>query len=131
MLLAAMLAMMLVASSPAWAQQTSGSATGAQAVWAPHAGNVAVQQLQNVNSGNVNQEQAAANVNEQVGFAQTATATAEATGEDAEALAIAANIAEDVDVTQTQTVDQSITQSQEGIEQTNNAFQLANQTLNR
>jgi hypothetical protein len=127
MLLAAMLAMMLVASSPAFAQQTSGPATGAQAVWAPHAGNVAVQQLQNVNSGNVNQVQNAANVNQQIGFAQTATATA--TGEGATAVAV--NVAEDVNVTQTQDVNQSITQSQEGIEQTNNAFQLANQTLNR
>jgi hypothetical protein len=127
MLLAAMLAMMLVASSPAFAQQTSGPATGAQAVWAPHAGNVAVQQLQNVNSGNVNQVQNAANVNQQIGFAQAATATA--TGEGATAVAV--NVAEDVNVTQTQDVNQSITQSQEGIEQTNNAFQLANQTLNR
>ncbi len=127
MLLAAMLAMVLLASSPAFAQQESGPATGLQAVWAPHAGNVAVQQLQNVNSGNVNQVQAAVNENAQVGFAQAAAA--EATGEGA--TAVATNVAEDVNVTQTQTVDQSITQSQEGIEQTNNAFQLANQTLNR
>ena len=127
MLLAAMLAMTLVASSPAFAQQESGPATGLQAVNAAGAGNVAVQQLQNVNSGNVNQVQAAANINEQVGFAQVATATAEGEG----ATAVATNVAEDVNVTQTQTVDQSITQSQEGIEQTNNAFQLANQTLNR
>jgi hypothetical protein len=127
MLLAAVLAMMLVASSPAWAQQTSGPATANPSVNAAHAGNVAVQQVQNVNTGNVNQVQEAANVNAQIGFAQVATATA--TGEDA--TAVAANEAEDVNVTQTQTVDQNITQSQQGISQTNNAFQLANQTLNR
>src|SRR3712207_575204 len=127
MLLAAMLAMVLIASSPAFAQQTSGASTGLQAVNAAGAGNVAVQQLQNVNSGNVNQEQAAVNENAQVGFAQAAAA--EATGEGA--TAVATNVAEDVNVTQTQDVNQSITQSQEGIEQTNNAIQLANQTLNR
>ncbi len=128
MLLAALLAMMLVASAPAWAQQTSGPATANPSVDAAGAGNVCVQQVQNVNTGNVSQEQAAANVNEQIGFLQTAAATAVA--ED-DAVAVAENVAEDVNVTQTQTVDQSITQSQEGIEQTNNAFQLANQTLNR
>ena len=123
MLLAALLAMMLVASSPAWAQQTSGAATGIEAVNAAFAGNVAVQQLQNVNSGNVDQDQVAANVNTQIGADQTAVATAADNG-----TAIAVNLA---DVDQTQTVDQSITQSQEGIEQTNNAIQLANQVLNR
>jgi hypothetical protein len=127
MLLAAMLAMMLVASSPAWAQQTSGAATANPSVNAAHAGNVAVQQVQNVNTGNVNQEQAAANVNAQIGFAQVAIASAEGEG----ATAVAENFAEDVNVTQTQTVDQNITQSQQGISQTNNAFQLANQTLIR
>jgi hypothetical protein len=129
MLLAAMLAMMLVASSPAWAQQTSGAATANPAVNAAGAGNVAVQQVQNVNTGNVNQVQNAANVNEQIGFIQVAEATA--TSEEGDALAVAANVALGVDVTQTQTVDQNITQSQQGISQTNNAFQLANQTLNR
>ncbi len=129
MLLAALLAMTLAASSPAWAQQTSGAATANPAVNAAHAGNVAVQQVQNVNTGNVNQEQAAANVNAQVGFAQVAIATATAENGDAEA--VAENFAENVDVTQTQDVNQSITQNQQGISQTNNAFQLANQTLNR
>jgi hypothetical protein len=127
MLLAALLAMVLVVSSPAWAQQTSGPATGLQAVNAAHAGNVCVQALQNVNSGNVTQAQAAENINEQLGFTQTATATAE--GEDA--TAVATNIAEDVTVTQTQDVTQNIAQTQEGIEQVNNAFQLCNQILNR
>jgi hypothetical protein len=129
MLLAALLAMMLVASSPAWAQQTSGPATANPSVDAAGAGNVAVQQVQNVNTGNVNQEQTAANVNEQIGFQQVAEATA--TSVEGDALAVAANVAEDVNVTQTQTVDQNITQTQQGISQTNNAFQFANQTLNR
>jgi hypothetical protein len=129
MLLAALLAMMLVASSPAWAQQTSGPATANPSVDAAGAGNVCVQQVQNVNTGNVNQEQNAANVNEQIGFIQVAEATA--TSEEGDALAVAANVALGVDVTQTQTVDQNITQTQQGISQTNNAFQLANQTLNR
>src|SRR5215213_5894444 len=102
MLLAALLAMMLVASSPAWAQQTSGPATGTQAVDAAGAGNVCVQQVQNVNSGNV--DQAAANVNAQLGALQTALAAA-----DRGAVAVAANAA---DVTQTQNVDQSIAQNQ-------------------
>ena len=124
MLLAAMLAMMLVASSPAWAQQTSGAATANPAVNAAHAGNVAVQQVQNVNTGNVNQEQAAANINEQIGALQTAVATAVDNS-----TAVASN--QVGNVTQTQTVDQSITQTQEGIEQVNNAFQLCNQVLNR
>ncbi len=124
MLLAALLAMVLVASSPAWAQQTSGPAVGAQAVDAAHAGNVCVQALQNVNSGNVSQEQAAANINEQIG--QLAEAAATATGDNASAEANAA-----VEGNVTQTVNQSITQNQQGISQTNNAFQLANQTLNR
>jgi hypothetical protein len=123
MLLAAMLAMMLVASSPAWAQQTSGAATANPAVNAAGAGNVAVQQVQNVNTGNVNQVQAAANVNAQIGAVQTATAIAD------EGVAVAAN--EVGDVTQTQTVTQNIEQNQQGISQVNNAFQLANQTLNR
>jgi len=127
MLLAALLAMVLVVSSPAWAQQTSGPATGLQAVNAAHAGNVCVQALQNVNSGNVTQAQAAENINEQLGFTQTATATA--TG--ADSTAVATNIAEDVTVTQTQEVNQNIAQTQEGIEQVNNAFQLCNQILNR
>jgi hypothetical protein len=122
MLLAAMLAMLLVASSPAFAQQTSGAATGLQAVNAAFAGNVAVQQLQNVNSGNVDQDQVAANVNAQIGAVQTATATADG------GTAVAVNLA---DVDQTQTVDQSIAQNQEGIVQQNNAIQLANQVLNR
>ena len=122
MLLAAMLAMTLVASSPAFAQQTSGAATGAQAVNAAFAGNVAVQQLQNVNSGNVDQDQVAANVNAQIGAVQTATATADG------GTAVAVNLA---DVDQTQTVNQSIAQNQQGIVQQNNAIQLANQVLNR
>jgi hypothetical protein len=126
MLLAALLAMVLVVSSPALAQQTSGPAVGGQAVWAPHAGNVCVQALQNVNSGNVNQEQVATNINEQVGFAQAATAEATDGG-----VAVASNEAKDVTVAQTQTVDQNIDQTQEGIEQVNNAIQLCNQVLNR
>ena len=123
MLLAALLAMMLVASSPAWAQQTSGPATGAQAVDAAGAGNVCVQQVQNVNSGNVDQDQAAANVNAQLGALQTALAAA-----DRGAVAVAANAA---DVTQTQNVDQSIAQNQDAIDQINNAIQICNQTLNQ
>ncbi len=124
MLLAALLAMMLVASSPAWAQQTSGPATANPSVNAAHAGNVAVQQVQNVNTGNVNQVQNAANVNVQIGFAQLAAAIA---GDDA----FADNFAEDVDVDQTQNVEQNITQNQEGIVQINNAIQICEQTLNR
>ena len=129
MLLAALLAMMLVASAPAWAQQTSGPATANPSVNAAHAGNVCVQQVQNVNTGNVNQEQAAANINEQIGFQQVAEATA--TSVEGDAIAAAANVAEDVNVTQTQDVNQSITQNQQGISQVNWAFQLCNQTLNR
>ena len=124
MLLAALLAMMLVASSPAWAQQTSGAATANPAVNAAGAGNVAVQQVQNVNTGNVNQVQDAVNANAQIGAVQTATATA-----DAGSVAVASNEVGDID--QTQDVNQSIAQNQEGISQTNNAVQLANQVLNR
>jgi hypothetical protein len=123
MLLAALLAMTLVASSPAWAQQTSGAATANPSVNAAHAGNVCVQQLQNVNTGNVSQEQAAANINEQIGADQTAVALAD------EGVAVASNVAGDI--TQTQDVNQSITQTQEGISQVNNAFQLCHQVLNR
>ena len=123
MLLAAMLAMMLVASSPAWAQQTSGAATANPAVNAAGAGNVAVQQVQNVNTGNVSQVQNAANVNAQIGAVQTATAIAD------EGVAVAAN--EVGDVTQTQTVTQNIEQNQQGISQVNNALQLCHQVLNR
>jgi hypothetical protein len=126
MLLAALLAMMLVASAPAFAQQTSGPATGAQGVNAAHAGNVCVQQLQNVNSGNVDQDQIALNVNAQLGALQDASAVA--TGENAEAFG-GLNIA---DVAQTQDdVVQSITQYQLGIMQENNAIQICQQTLNR
>ena len=124
MLLAALLAMTLAASSPAWAQQTSGPATANPSVNAAHAGNVCVQQVQNVNTGNVNQVQNAANVNVQIGFAQLAAAIA---GDDA----FADNFAEDVDVDQTQNVEQNITQNQEGISQINNALQICQQTLNR
>jgi len=123
MLLAAMLAMTLAASSPAFAQQTSGPATGAQGVDAAGAGNVCVQQLQNVNSGNVDQDQTAVNDNAQIGAIQDAAAAADRGG-----VAVALNIAI---VDQIQDVVQSITQSQEGIEQQNNALQLCNQTLNR
>ena len=122
-----MLAMMLVASSPAWAQQTSGAATANPAVNAARAGNVAVQQVQNVNTGNVSQVQAAAAINQQISLVGVAVAVAE--GEDARARADAR--VRDVTVNQTQDVNQNITQSQEGISQTNWAFQLANQTLNR
>jgi hypothetical protein len=128
MLLAAMLAMMLLASSPAWAQtQTSGAATANPAVNAAGAGNVCVQQVQNVNTGNVNQVQEAAAINEQISLVGVAVAIA--TGEDARATADAR--VRDVTVNQTQDVNQNITQSQEGISQTNWAFQLCNQTLNR
>jgi hypothetical protein len=127
MLLAALLAMTLAASSPAWAQQTSGSATANPSVNAAHAGNVAVQQVQNVNTGNVNQVQAAAAINEQISLLGVAVAVAE--GEDARARADVR--VRDVTVNQTQNVEQNITQTQEGIEQVNWAFQLANQTLNR
>ena len=127
MLLAAVLAMTLVASSPAWAQQTSGAATANPSVDAAHAGNVCVQQVQNVNTGNVSQEQAAAAINEQISLVGVAVAVAE--GEDARAVADAR--VRDVDVNQTQNVEQNITQSQQGIEQVNWAFQLCNQTLNR
>ena len=128
MLLAAMLAMMLLASSPAWAQtQTSGAATANPAVNAAGAGNVCVQQVQNVNTGNVSQVQEAATINEQISLLGVALAFA--TGEDAEANA-EANV-ENATQSQTQTVEQNITQSQEGISQTNWAFQLCNQILNR
>src|SRR3712207_355341 len=110
MLLTAMLAMVLLASSPAFAQQTSGPAVGGQAVDAAGAGNVCVQQVQNVNSCNVSQERAAANINAQIGALQTAAAAAE-TG----SIAVATNTAEGVTVTQTQNVDQNIPQTQEGI----------------
>ena len=128
MLLAALLAMTLAASAPAWAQQTSGPATANPSVNAAHAGNVCVQQVQNVNTGNVSQSQDAVNENAQIGFTQVAAATAVA-GDDA--TAVATNVAEDVNVTQTQDVNQSITQNQQGISQVNWAFQLCNQTLNR
>ena len=125
MLLAAVLAMMLVASSPAWAQQTSGAATANPAVNAAGAGNVAVQQVQNVNTGNVNQVQEAAAINEQISLVGVAVAVA---GDDAQARVM--NVREN-EQNQTQNVEQNITQSQEGIEQVNWAFQLCNQTLNR
>ncbi len=128
MLLAALLAMTLAASAPAWAQQTSGPATANPSVNAAHAGNVCVQQVQNVNTGNVNQVQNAVNENAQIGFIQDADATATA-GDDA--LAVALSIALGVDVAQAQDVVQSITQTQDGIHQTNNAIQICEQTLNR
>jgi hypothetical protein len=125
MLLAALLAMTVMAAVPAWAQQTSGPATGVQAVDAAGAGNVCVQQVQNVNSGNVDIDQAAANVNEQVGFLQAAAA--EASGQDS--TAVAANVAADVNVTQTQDVTQAINQQATGIEQINTAIQICNQAF--
>ncbi len=127
MLLAALLAMTLAASSLAWAQQTSGPATANPSVNAAHAGNVAVQQVQNVNTGNVNQVQAAAAINQQIALVGVAVAVAE--GEDARARADVR--VRDVTVNQTQNVEQNITQNQVGIEQVNWAFQLCNQTLNR
>ena len=127
MLLATVLAMTLAASSPAWAQQTSGPATANPAVNAAGAGNVAVQQVQDVNTGNVNQVQAAAAINQQISLVGVAVAVAE--GEDARARADVR--VRDVTVNQTQNVEQNITQNQEGIEQVNWAFQFSNQTLNR
>ena len=127
MLLAAMLAMTLVASSPAWAQQTSGPATANPSVNAAHAGNVCVQQVQNVNTGNVNQVQTAETVNAQIGVLAAIVGNEEA-GPGPQMNRI---VQRDIDVDQTQTVEQNITQTQEGIEQVNWAFQLCNQTLNR
>ena len=127
MLLAALLAMTLAVTYPAWAQQTSGPATANPSVNAAHAGNVCVQQVQNVNTGNVSQEQAAAAINAQIALLGVAVAVAE--GEDAKAVA-KANVKE-AEQNQTQTVTQNITQNQVGISQTNNAFQLCHQILNR
>ena len=127
MLLAAVLAMTLVASSPAWAQQTSGPATANPSVNAAHAGNVCVQQVQNVNTGNVNQVQTAETVNAQIGVLAAIVGNEEA-GPGPQMNRI---VQRDIDVDQTQTVEQNITQTQEGIEQVNWAFQLCNQTLNR
>ena len=127
MLLAALLAMTLVASAPAWAQQTSGPATANPAVDAAGAGNVCVQQVQNVNTGNVDQDQAAATVNAQLGVLAVIAGNVEgAQGPQQNKI-----IQKDIDVDQTQNVEQNITQTQEGIEQVNWAFQLCNQTLNR
>src|SRR3712207_4353833 len=114
MLLAALLAMTLVVTYPAWAQQTSGPATANPSVNAAHAGNVCVQQVQNVNTGNVSQEQAAATINEQIALLGVAVAVAE--GEDAKAVAKAD--VKDAEQNQTQTVTQNITQNQVGISQT-------------
>ena len=127
MLLAAMLAMTLVASSPAWAQQTSGPATANPSVNAAHAGNVCVQQVQNVNTGNVNQVQTAETVNAQIGVLAAIVGNVEGEqGPQQNRI-----VQRDIDVDQAQTVEQNITQTQEGIEQVNWAFQLCNQTLNR
>ena len=127
MLLAAVLAMMLVASSPAWAQQTSGPATANPSVDAAGAGNVCVQQLQNVNTGNVNQVQTAETVNAQIGVLAAIVGNVEGEqGPQQNRI-----VQRDIDVDQAQTVEQNITQTQEGIEQVNWAFQLCNQTLNR
>jgi hypothetical protein len=125
MLLAALLAMTLVATVPVWAQQTSGPATGVQAVDAAGAGNVCVQQVQNVNSGNVDIDQAAANINEQRGFLQEAAAVASGAGSDA----AAANVAANVNVTQTQDVTQAINQQATGIQQINTAIQICEQAF--
>ncbi len=127
MLLAALLAMTLLASAPAWAQQTSGAATANPSVNAAHAGNVAVQQVQNVNTGNVSQVQAAANINAQIGVLAAIVGNVEE-GPGPQMNRI---VQRDIDVDQTQNVEQNITQNQEGIEQVNWAFQLCNQTLNR
>jgi hypothetical protein len=124
MLLAALLAMTLVVSYPAWAQQTSGSATANPSVNAAHAGNVCVQQVQNVNTGNVSQAQAAEIINAQIALLGVAVAVAD------EGDAKAKAVVKDAEQNQTQTVTQNITQTQEGIEQANWAFQLCHQTLN-
>ena len=126
MLLAALLAMTLAVTYPAWAQQTSGPATANPSVNAAHAGNVCVQQVQNVNTGNVSQEQAAATINAQIGVLAAIVGNQEAGPGPQQNKIIQKNI----DVDQTQTVEQNITQTQEGIEQVNWAFQLCNQTLN-
>jgi hypothetical protein len=125
MLLAALLAMTLVVSYPAWAQQTSGPATANPSVNAAHAGNVCVQQVQNVNTGNVSQAQAAEIINAQIALLGVAVAVAD------EGDAKAKAVVKDAEQNQTQTVTQNITQNQVGISQTNNAFQLCHQILNR
>jgi hypothetical protein len=104
MVVAALMVMLVtLAAGGAFGQPlvASGPATGVQAVDAEHAGNVCVQQVQNVNSGNVDIDQAAAIINEQIGKLQT------------------------------QTVNQSINQNAEGIEQVNNAIQICEQALNQ
>ena len=126
MLLAALLAMTLLVTYPAWAQQTSGPATANPSVNAAHAGNVCVQQVQNVNTGNVSQEQAAEAINAQIALLGVAVAVAEGT----DAKADAKSVVKEAEQNQTQTVTQNITQNQEGISQVNWAFQLCNQTLN-
>jgi hypothetical protein len=124
-MLVAGLALVVVLAVPAWAQQTSGPATGAQAVDAAGAGNVCVQQVQNVNSGNVDIDQVAANTNAQTGFAQNATATASGAG----STAVATNVAEHINVSQAQIVTQVIVQNAIGIEQVNNAVQVCDQAF--
>ena len=129
MVLAAMLAMMLVAAAPAFAEQTSGDATaGGATLTAGDLANQAVQVANNVNSGNVSQTATAVNVQSNVGAEAVLSQNATATGDDALAANIGVLLASQ-DVNQTVDQNASNTIVQGGIDQINNAQQTCNQAI--
>ena len=112
MLLAAMLAMVLVAAAPAFAQdQTSGDATGGDVAIANELGNQCVQIINQQNTGNVQQEQEVEQNLTQINTIMASLNIQNVTG----------------DVNAEQNIDQTVTQ--EGIEQIVNAEQNCEQAL--
>ncbi len=129
MVLAAIMAMAIAAAAPAFADQTSGDATsGGATVTAGDLANQCVQVANNVNSGNVSQDAAAANVQTNIGALEALVQDATASGDNSTATNMGTQTAtQDVNQTVDQTASNVIVQN--GIDQVNNAQQTCNQAL--
>ena len=134
MIVAAMLAMALAVAIPAFAQQESGDAESAGAtVTAGDLANQCVQVANNVNSGNVDQEAAIANIQTNLGaLADLEQAIATNVEDNVVAVVVQPNeqvavVAQDVEQTNVQTNENEINQA--GIEQVNNAQLTCEQAI--
>ena len=131
MVLAAMLAMALAVAAPALAQQTSGAATsGGASLTAGDLANQCAQVANNVNTGNVDQDAAAENIQSNIGALALLEQNATAGGGLLSFLNFALNLAfVDQDVTQTNNATQTNVIAQDGIDQINNAKLECNQAI--
>jgi opacity protein-like surface antigen len=131
MVLAAMLAMTLAVAAPALAQQTSGPAgAGGASLTAGDLANQCVQVANNVNSGNVDQDAAAANIQSNIGALALLEQNATAGGGFFSFFNFALNLlGVEQNVTQTNNATQTNVIGQDGIDQINNAQLTCNQAI--